>query len=79
MHQVGPGRTGGHLQVDAHGPQGGVRAVQSRRILVADHPGLAARGTETMHAHVEGEAAQFTRQILQVNAGTAIDVGGILE
>jgi hypothetical protein len=31
-----------------------------------------------MDTHIQRQPAKFTRQILQVNAGSAVDVGGIL-
>ena len=73
VQQVHPLAGGHHRQGDAHGLQRGVGPGQGLGHLMG--VGVGARGSPALHVDVD-ELAQLAREVLDVNAGTAVGLRG---
>jgi hypothetical protein len=77
MDEVGAAAVGGHRQVDAERAQGGVRGGELGQVRIPAHTGVGSRVAERPDADVD-QRPQHLREVLDVNAGPAVDVGRIL-
>src|SRR5439155_18879512 len=79
VHEVRAGAVGGHRQVDADRPQGGVGARQLDDLRVGGGALLRALRPEAADLHVQVAAGtQGTHQLCDVHPRTAVDVGRVL-
>ena len=80
VDEVGALGAGGHRQVDRHRAQRGQRA--ARRPASASHgwwrDGAGARSAPQQCTSTSTSAAQLAREVLDVHAGAAVDLGRVL-
>src|SRR5260370_28654821 len=80
VHELDALHRGHHRQVDGHRLQRRGLRLRFRELcprLVGGHPGLVARSAPAFHGHL-GQVAKLAREVLDVRAGSAVDLGRIL-